>query len=187
MFSLTFYLSLVLYTGVAIPLLALIVATQAPFIPHQATMRRFRRMITWYGYGIIKGLARPAVRVIYETPTPDPDRAKIFVANHIAASDPFLMAVLPEAVVQVVNRWPFKLPVWGLFARWAGYLDIRGMTADAFQEKAARLLSAGISMECWATLRAPLTKSWRVKLSRSQTAAMWVHSPAVSAAAALAV
>lgn len=146
MFSLTFYLSLVLYTGVAIPLLGLIVAAQAPFISHQKAMRRFRRMITWYGYGIIKGLARPAVRIVYETPAPDLSSAKIFIANHISAADPFLVALLPEAVVQVVKRWPLKLPVWGHFARWAGYLDIRGMTTDAFQVKAAHLLSNGISI-----------------------------------------
>ncbi len=146
LFSLAFYPLLVLYSAVAIPLLALLVAAGAPFLPHRANMRRFRRMISWYGYGVIKGLARPAVRILYETHGRGRGGARIFVANHLSSSDPFLMAVLPEEVVQVVNLWPFRLPVWGVFARWAGYLNIRAMSADAFQERAARLLAEGVSI-----------------------------------------
>jgi len=146
LFSLAFYPLLVLYSAVAIPLLALLVAAGAPFLPHRANMRRFRRMISWYGYGVIKGLARPAVRIFYETHGRGRGGARIFVANHLSSSDPFLMAVLPEEVVQVVNLWPFRLPVWGIFARWAGYLNIRAMSAEAFQEKAASLLREGVSI-----------------------------------------
>jgi 1-acyl-sn-glycerol-3-phosphate acyltransferase len=145
-YAFIFYPLLVLYTVAAIPLLSAVVAVGAPFVPHQERMRRFRRMISWYGYGIIRGLARPVIRIVYESPARVPQAAKIFVSNHVSSSDPFLVALLPEAAVQVVNRWPFKLPVWGVFARWAGYLDIRAMTPEAFQEKARRLLTEGISI-----------------------------------------
>jgi 1-acyl-sn-glycerol-3-phosphate acyltransferase len=145
-FSCLFYPLLAAYTLLAVPLLALGVAAGAPFATHRENMRRFRRMISWYGNGIIRGLARPLVRIRYESPARTPGIARIFVANHVAASDPFLMAVLPEEVVQVVNLWPFKLPVWGRFARWAGYLNIRAMAPDAFQARAARLLAEGVSI-----------------------------------------
>jgi 1-acyl-sn-glycerol-3-phosphate acyltransferase len=146
LYSLVFYPLLAVYTGVAIVLLSLVVLAGAPFSSHRESMRRFRRMISWYGYGIIRGLVRPIIRVEYDAPVRQPRAAKIFVANHVASSDPFLIALLPEAAVQVVNLWPFKLPVWGIFARWAGYLSVRAMTPEAFQAAAARLLSEGISI-----------------------------------------
>ena len=146
LYAFVFYPLLVAYTSAAVPLLAFIVAAGAPFAPHRENMRRFRRMIAWYGYGVICGLARPIIRIVYESPARSPRTAKIFVSNHVSSSDPFLVALLPEATVQVVNLWPFKLPVWGIFARWAGYLNIRAMSAEAFQEAASRLLAEGISI-----------------------------------------
>ena len=67
---------------------------------------------------------------VHSTPLRGPfrgasDRSYIFVCNHRAASDAFLMCVLPVEAVQVVNTWPFHLPVLGRFARMAGYLNIK--------------------------------------------------------------
>lgn len=146
LFSLVFYPLLAVYTAAAAVLLTAAVVAGAPFVSRRETMRRFRRMISWYGYGIIRGLARPVVRIAYQSPARAPRTAKIFVANHVASSDPFLIALLPEAAVQVVNLWPFKLPVWGFFARWAGYLNVRAMSPEAFQAAAVRLLDEGISI-----------------------------------------
>lgn len=146
LFSLFFYSLMILYSALTIPLLTLAVVAGAPFVSRPETMRRFRRMIARYGYVLIKVLARPAVRIVYEAPAHATQGSKIFVANHVSSSDPFLMALLPETVVQVVNLWPFKLPVWGLFARWAGYLNIRALSAEDFQERATRLLHEGTSI-----------------------------------------
>lgn len=146
LYAFAFYPLLVIYTVVAVPLLSLMGALGAPFVSHQENMYRFRRMIAWYGYGVIRGLARPIIRIVYEAPARSPQTAKIFVSNHVSSSDPFLVALLPEATVQVVNLWPFKLPVWGIFARWAGYLNIRAMTPEAFREAASHLLAEGISI-----------------------------------------
>lgn len=145
-YSLLFYPLLVVYTGAALAGLGAWMVLGAPFCSHRENMRRFRRMISIYGYGIIRGLARPVARTVYESPARDPRQSKIFVANHVSASDPFLMAFLPEASVQVVNLWPFKLPVLGLFARLAGYLSIRAMSPEAFQATGERLLGEGISL-----------------------------------------
>jgi 1-acyl-sn-glycerol-3-phosphate acyltransferase len=145
-YAFVFYPLLALYTAAAVVLLSLVNGAAAPFRTRQANMRRFRRMIAWYGYGIVRGLARPVCRVSYEAPARDPRVAKIFVSNHVSSSDPFLVSLLPEATVQVVNLWPFRLPVWGIFARWAGYLNIRAMAPEAFQEAAMRLLAEGTSI-----------------------------------------
>ena len=144
--NLVFYPVLALYTGCVIPLLALVVVVRAPLAPHRVNMRRFRRMIAVYGYGVVRILARPIARVIYEAAPRTIQTAKIFISNHVSSSDPFLVGLLPEPTVQVVNLWPFKLPVWGVFARWAGYLNIRAMEREAFQDAAVRLLAEGISI-----------------------------------------
>ncbi len=110
-------------------------------------MKKFRRAISWYGIVIIKALPYPFVKIIYK----DLDKTKtegpfIFVSNHRSASDPFLMACLPYECVQVVNIWPFKLPVLGFMAKLAGYLSIREMPFEEFSQKTTDLLNEGVSI-----------------------------------------
>jgi len=56
------------------------------------------------------------------------------------------MCVLPHACVQIVNVWPFRIPVLGLYAKFSGYLNIRMMSHEQFMEKASKLLSEGASI-----------------------------------------
>ena len=70
----------------------------------------------------------------------------IFVCNHRSATDPFLMACLPYEFIQVVNIWPFRLPVLGIYARWAGYLSINEMPFKQFSKQAVKLLKEGVSI-----------------------------------------
>lgn len=145
--NLTFYPLLLLYSVAAVLTLTLTVAVQVPFVSHRAAMRRFRRAISWYGLGVIRILPWPLVRVRYEGPASrEHDGPFIVICNHRSASDPFLMACLPFEIVQVVNTWPFRLPLWGVTARLAGYLNIRGMPPDAFMDAAAQLLREGVSV-----------------------------------------
>jgi len=146
LYAFVFYPLLAAYTLAAVLVLTTVGAAGFLFVSRRENMRRFRRMIAWYGYGIVRGLARPVIRVVYESPARPPQTAKIFVSNHVASSDPFLVSLLPEATVQVVNLWPFKLPVWGSYARWAGYLNVRAMTPEAFHEAGARVLAEGASI-----------------------------------------
>jgi 1-acyl-sn-glycerol-3-phosphate acyltransferase len=146
-FNTVFYILFLLFSFFGILLFSLIVAAQAVFIPHRKAMRRFREAISWYGIVIIKALPYPFVRILYE----DKDKTGgkgpyIFVCNHRSASDPFLMACLPYEFVQVVNIWPFKLPVLGFMARRAGYLSVREMPFEEFSEKTAALLNDGVSI-----------------------------------------
>ncbi len=139
----TFFL---LFSAIAIPALTLGVAVSRIFLSHRRTMKRFRRAISRYGK-IITSIPYPFIRLRYE------DRGKngaegpfIFICNHRAASDAFLMCVLPHECVQIVNVWPFRIPVLGLYARFSGYLNIRKMSHEQFMGQATKLLSDGVSI-----------------------------------------
>jgi 1-acyl-sn-glycerol-3-phosphate acyltransferase len=56
------------------------------------------------------------------------------------------MGVLPHELVQIVNVWPFRIPVLGVYAKFAGYLNIRMMPPDEFMHSASRLLMDGVSI-----------------------------------------
>lgn len=141
-----FYSSFLLSSATVIPLLTLYVVALGLFSSRRATMKRFRRAISRYGR-VVLAIASPFARLRYHTPsTVDPDEAYIFVCNHRSASDAYLMGVLPHELVQVVNVWPFRIPVLGIYAKWAGYLNIRMMPNEQFMEKAARLLREGVSV-----------------------------------------
>ena len=143
----TFYVSFLLFSVVAIPCLSLFVAAASLLLSRRATLRRFRRAISWYGWVIIHILPFPLIRVRYRDcsarKAPGP---YLFVCNHRSASDPFLMACLPHEVVQVVKAWPMHLPVLGWFARGAGYLSINEIAVEEFFAKAAKLLADGVSI-----------------------------------------
>lgn len=144
--NLYFYILFIIFSMINIPVLTLFIAFLSLFIPHRLTMKRFRRAINWYGRGV--GLLfSPFIRMRYENHEGNnPSEPYIFVCNHRAASDAFLMSVLPHEAVQVVNIWPFKIPVLGYFARLAGYLNIRMMSHELFLEKALKLLEEKVSI-----------------------------------------
>jgi 1-acyl-sn-glycerol-3-phosphate acyltransferase len=142
-----FYILFFLFSAIFIPLMTLVVAAQALFASFRYTMKRFRRSISLYGAVIIRILPFPFIRVHYR----DLDRSGhegpfMFVSNHRSFSDPFLMATLPYECIQVVNTWPFRIPVLGIFAKWAGYLSIRQMPPEAFSRRSAELLEQGVSI-----------------------------------------
>jgi 1-acyl-sn-glycerol-3-phosphate acyltransferase len=144
--NLYFYAFFFVLSAIVIPTLTLAVAIAGIFMPHRWTMKRFRRAISWYGI-LITSIPYPFIKLRYE------DRGKngvkepfIFVCNHRAASDAFLMCVLPHECVQIVNVWPFRIPVLGLYARFSGYLNIKMMPHEQFMERATKLLSDGVSI-----------------------------------------
>lgn len=144
--SLYFYPLFLLVSTLCIPVLTLLVACMRPFLSHRVTMKRFRRAIAWYGRLIIS-LPFPFIRYHYEAQAGSaPGQPYIFVCNHRSASDPFLMSLIPEELVQIANIWPFRLPVLGIYARFSGYLNIRMMPSDEFMATAGRLLREGVSI-----------------------------------------
>jgi 1-acyl-sn-glycerol-3-phosphate acyltransferase len=140
------YTGFMLCSALGIPTLTLFVAFTRLFNSHRNTMKRFRRAISWYGK-LMTTLPYPFIRLRYE------DHAKngsggpfIFVSNHRSASDAFLMCVLPHECVQIVNVWPFRIPVLGLYAKLSGYLNIRMMTPEQFMKRASALLAQDVSV-----------------------------------------
>ena len=146
-FNIWFYLLSIVYTAAAILLFFPYVAFFRIFISHRRALKTFRRSISISGKGIIYLLVYPYIRVKYRDLTnADEEGPFVFVCNHRSSSDPFLMACLPGEIVQVVNIWPFRLPVLGVTARLAGYLSVREMPFEEFMLKAKTLLEQGVSI-----------------------------------------
>ncbi len=112
----------------------------------RTAMRALRAAICGYGTLVIRVLTFPFIRIEYRDDEPERKSACVFVCNHRSASDAFLMAFLNREVVQVVNNWPFKIPVLGWVAQRAGYLSVRSMPFQAFHGKARALLEEGVSV-----------------------------------------
>lgn len=143
--NLLFYTLFFAVSALAIPVLIVIGLTPAFFTPWRKTLARGRALIKVYGR-IVLALGWPFVRVRGERADGPPPTPCIYICNHRAASDAFLMAMLPGEIVQVVNIWPFKIPVFGFFAKWVGYLSIREMSEGDFMQRGAELLSQGVSI-----------------------------------------
>ena len=147
--NIAFYSMFVVFSIIGISILTLYIAFLALFVSKRVVMKRFRQAISLYGTVVIRALPFPFLRVRYH----DHDRNGkqgpfIFVSNHRSSSDAFLMACpcLPYECIQVVNIWPFKIPVLGMFARKAGYLSVNEMPFEKFSDDSARLLNQGVSI-----------------------------------------
>lgn len=146
LFNLYFYLLFLLAVIVLIPLLTLYVAATRVFSSHRSTMRRFRRAMVWWGH-VVSLIPYPLARIRYELcGENDTKNPYIFICNHRSAVDAFLLRVLPHEFVEIVSDWPFKIPVLGFFARFAAFLDIRGMSHQLFMATATELLHQGVSI-----------------------------------------
>ena len=129
-----------------IPLLTLLVALSRPFGTHRQAMRRFRRLMVFWGR-VVATIPYPLVRLKYElNGCNDTGRTYIFICNHRSAVDAFLTWVLPHEYVQIVNDWPFKIPVLGSFARFAEFLDIKSLSHEEFMQRTEKLIAEGVSI-----------------------------------------
>lgn len=114
---------------------------------HRTALKWLRYVILWYGYVVVRCFTFPFVKIEYK----DYEDGKkigpcVYVSNHRSFSDGFLLAHLNVEGVQVVNIWPFRIPVLGLMARLAGYLSINEMSFEEFSQKACELLGQGVSI-----------------------------------------
>lgn len=102
-------------------------------------------MIKVYGR-IMMVMGTPLLRVRGEQIGETPPQPCIYVCNHRSSSDAFTMGMLPGEIIQIVNIWPFKLPVLGFFAKFAGYLSIREMPTEEFMQRGTAYLEEGVSL-----------------------------------------
>lgn len=146
-FNLTFYPLFFLVTFVFLVLFVLPLALLRLFIGWRKTLFLVRSLIRIYGLVITRGLTFPFVKTAYiDAERGHRTEACIYVCNHRASSDAFLMSHLKGELIQIVNKWPFKIPFIGWIARIAGYLNIRSMPFAEFELKMTQLLNQGVSV-----------------------------------------
>ena len=147
--NLTFYAGFLLFSTVGIPAMTAGVIIMSIFRPRRVLLRNFRLAITVYGK-VITRLGYPLARLSVEDRSGVDlrERPYVFIINHRSSSDPFLVSTLPMGteLVQVVNKWPFRLPVLGFLARLAGYIDINTISFEEFMEQGKGLLNDGVSI-----------------------------------------
>ncbi len=141
--NLSFYFLFFAVSAVLIPVLILIGVSLLPFGSWRKTMARTRFLVKVYGR-VMTMLGEPLLRVRREKPAVLPPLPCIYISNHRSAVDAFTMSHLPGEGVQVVNLWPFKIPVIGFFAKFAGYLSIRELAPDEFIRRGEKLLKEGV-------------------------------------------
>ena len=147
--NITFYLFFIIFSLVVIPLFTVFIICCRLVLSRRQAMKRLRRAIVWYGAVIVRILPFPLVRVKYKNYARSEGRGPfIFVSNHRSSSDPFLMACPCRSyeAIQVVNIWPFRLPVLGIVAKLAGYLSVREMPFGDFKALTTKLLHEGVSI-----------------------------------------
>jgi 1-acyl-sn-glycerol-3-phosphate acyltransferase len=145
--SFVFYLLFILFSAIYIPSFTVNVLVVRIFTNHRRAMMEFRKGILYYGKIIIVVLPRFFIKIKFKSLSKEKitDQA-IYIANHRATSDAFLMGILNVEVVQVVNLWPFKVPVLGIMAKCAGYLSVREMSFEDFLSKCNELLEQKVSI-----------------------------------------
>lgn len=144
-----FYPSFVLFTLLSTAVLAPWVLWGRVRFGSGEVGRRLRRIIPWYGQTTFRGLPTPFLRVRYEDRTGgEKDRKPyVVICNHRSASDAFMLSFLPfEQTVQVLNVWPFKIPILGRMARLAGYLSVNELPYPEFQARCRDLLARGVAL-----------------------------------------
>ncbi len=136
------YSLIVTYTLILYPFFLLSFIVICLFLPKRLFYRFLRRFISWYGLFIIKVLVFPFIKVKFVDLAPNEKITPcVFIMNHKSASDPYLLACLPYEIVQVVNSWPFKIPILGFVAKQAGYLSVKEMSYREFETAIVKLLS----------------------------------------------
>jgi 1-acyl-sn-glycerol-3-phosphate acyltransferase len=142
-----FYTGYLLFSMVFIPSAALITTLVAVLGLRRTALRMTRWFIRQYGK-IVIGIASPWVRFRVNNRCDLPVGSPcIFISNHQSVADIFLMARLPKhECVFISNRWPFKIPVLGIFARLAGFLNIQTTEHEELCGRAARLFSEKVSI-----------------------------------------
>ena len=147
--NVAFYTLFILFAIVSIPVLTFYICFLSMFSTRRRTMKRLRMTIGWWALGVIEIILLPIAKIQYK------NRSEInilgpyiFVCNHRSFSDGFLLALpcMPQECIQIVNTWPFKIPVIGLIAKLAGYLSINEMPFDEFFRRACELLRQGVSV-----------------------------------------
>jgi 1-acyl-sn-glycerol-3-phosphate acyltransferase len=145
LFNIYFWTLFVLITGVGLLVLPLILCVNV-FLQGRSLSSGLRRAIRFYGWVLVRFASfLGPVRVEFcgdHLPAP-----VIFVANHNSAIDPYLFGLIATEN-GFVTSWPFKIPVYNIFMRLAGYVNAEAGW-EKVRENCRRLLEAGSSVTIW--------------------------------------
>jgi 1-acyl-sn-glycerol-3-phosphate acyltransferase len=142
------YVIYMLFSLVAIPALSLYVAVMSLFSERRRTLELVRRLIGYWAMGISL-LTLPFVKISCKLDNgPEKSGPRIYVCNHRSFLDGFLVAhpCWRYESVQVVNIWPFHIPIIGVIARAAGYLNVNAMEFEDFSKNAKSMIEDGVSI-----------------------------------------
>lgn len=144
-FNIYFWLLFFLVTCVGLLVLPLILAVNI-FLLGRPLASGLRRAIRFYGFVLVRLISFPdPVRVeFYGDHLPSP---AIFVANHNSAIDPYLFGLIVTEN-GFVTSWPFKIPVYNVFMRLAGYVNAEAGWEEV-RKNCRQLLEAGSSVTIW--------------------------------------
>ena len=98
------------------------------------------------GRTVIRLGLRPFIPIQYRDEAGNDTPPGIYVCNHRAGTDAFLMALFGIEAIQIVNGWPMKLPIVGFNARMAGYLDSTKTSLEDYPAIFKNLIEKNVSI-----------------------------------------
>jgi 1-acyl-sn-glycerol-3-phosphate acyltransferase len=145
-FNIFIYTLLLIHSCIYFALLFFYLIPPMIFKTKKQNLYRLRYSIRLYGYMILKIALFPFVKIQYKNLSNYSKKEGIYIVNHRSSSDPFLMTFLNCDMIQVVSRWPFKIPVLGYFAKKAEYISVADMSQYDFEKETKRILDQNISI-----------------------------------------
>lgn len=145
------WLSCVIYTSLVLCSILFCLVAGLPYLfslllPEHQRGHLVRRLILAYGHLVVRIAIRPCIRVRYEDRSGGCPGPGLFIFNHRSASDPFLVSVLGEEIVQIVNGWPMRLKFYGYFARLGQYIDATRVDFPTFKATIRARVDEGVSI-----------------------------------------
>lgn len=145
LFNIYFWVAIVIVTIFGIGVLPVILLANMVFYSRSFDegMRRFIRLYGW----VLVCVVPFKLPVTVEYQGDGVPEAAIFIANHNSAIDPYLFGAIPGNN-SFVTTWPFKIPVYNLFMKGAGYVNATKGWNHVIEECIA-LLNKGSCVTIW--------------------------------------
>ena len=143
--------TVLVYLSVSVCILLYLLVISVPYcitllLPSGRCAHYMRILTLYMGKAVIYIALRPFARVRYSDLAEGCKEPGIYVCNHRAATDAFLMAAFGIEAIQIVNGWPMKLPFFGFNARKCGYLDATQTQLEEYPAIVRNLIAQGVSI-----------------------------------------
>jgi 1-acyl-sn-glycerol-3-phosphate acyltransferase len=110
-----------------------------------------KRNLYTLGRMLIRAYARLMLQLDIHMPDDLPEGAKLFVANHPSATDPFLIHLVSQQHLSVlITQSAFDFPLLGWYMRWTHQIPVETGQGEAALESACRSVDAGRSIAIFA-------------------------------------